>query len=207
MVPAIAPKAAQGKETRAMVGRAGFKGKWMLVLVCMAILGGCDWTVAADAPVAPPRVNGLVEQPTLTAALNRLAEYTKLRRALRDTGIAPRLSGRQAITLLAPRDNGFAQLDAEAQVALFAPANRPALTIALNNLILPRVVRADELRTMIDDGGGSTSLTALGGAAIHFTRDGDQLIATWPNGSRATMGTQEASAGNGIFYVIDHWPG
>lgn len=190
-----------------MAGHALIARKTIVLLVLAATVSGCDWAADVDAPVAAPRVTATVEQPTLTAAFNRLPEYGKLRQAMRDTGIAPRLSARQPITLLAPRDNAFARLGIEAQAALFAPANRPALTAALNNLMLPRIVRADELRTLIDDGGGSTNLTTIGGAAINFTRDGDQLIATWPNGSRATLGTQEASAANGIFYVIDHWPG
>lgn len=178
-----------------------------LAMTLAMLLSGCGPAADPAATAGPPRIAGTIEQPTVTAALRRLAEFTKLRRAMAATGVAPRLAAREPLTLLAPRDNAFAQLGSEAQAALFAPANSAALTVQLRNLILPRTVRAEEIKTMIDEGGGVARLTAMGGATISFTREGDQLVATWPNGGRATMGTQEASAGNGVFYVIDHWPG
>lgn len=173
-------------------------------------LTGCGKAEPATGPAATAgalRVTGQVEQPTVAAALRRLAEYTKLRQAMADSGVGQRLAAREPLTLLAPRDNAFQQLDPAGQTALFDPVNRPALTLQLRNLIIPRALRAEELRTLIEEGGGTAQIATLGGASISFSREGEQLVATWPNGGRATMGTQEASAGNGVFYVIDHWPG
>ena len=173
-------------------------------------LTGCGEAEPATMPTlaeGAPRISGQVEQATVAAALRRLAEYTKLRRAMTATGVGDRLEAPSPLTLLAPRDNAFQQLDPTAQAALFDTANSAALTLQLRNLIIPKSLRAEEIRTLIDEGGGTAQVTTLGGAKISFTREGEQLVAIWPNGGRATMGTQEASAANGVFYVIDHWPG
>lgn len=183
---------------------------WLTIGLTLLLAGCGDSKPSAEVPLAEdgtPRLTAPVEQPTVAAALRRLAEFTKLRGAMAATGVAPRLAARDPLMLLAPRDNAFQQLGPEAQAALFAPANQAALTAQLRNLIVARPVRAEELKTLIDEGGGSAQLRTIGGATISFTREGEQLVATWPNGARATMGTQEASAGNGVFYVIDHWPG
>ena len=182
-------------------------GGSVLLILALAACGNGDQAAAPVTPQGPPRVIGTVEQPTITIALRRLAEFTKLRRAMTITGVGQRLSAREPLTLLAPRDNAFQQLDPTAQAALFETANGAALRQQLRNLIIPRTLRAEEIRTLIDEGGGTAQVVTLGGASISFTREGEQLVATWPNGGRATMGTQEASAGNGVFYVIDHWPG
>ncbi|QJQ31647.1 fasciclin domain-containing protein [Sphingomonas lacunae] len=179
-------------------------------LALMVALTGCDETEQATTPTGTQgvsRITGQVEQPTVAAALRRLAEFTKLRRALAATGVAPRLAASEPLTLLAPRDNAFQQIGPEAEAALFDSANRPALTQHLRNLIIARALRAEEIRTLIEEGGGTAQIATIGGASISFSREGDQLVATWPNGGRATMGTQGAIAGNGVFYVIDHWPG
>jgi len=182
-------------------------GGSVLLILALAACGNGDQAAAPVTPQGPPRVIGTVEQPTITIALRRLAEFTKLRRAMTITGVGQRLSAREPLTLLAPRDNAFQQLDPTAQAALFETANSAALRLQLRNLIIPKTLRAEEIRTLIDEGGGTAQVVTLGGASISFTREGEQLVAAWPNGGRATLGTQEASAGNGVFYVIDHWPG
>lgn len=191
----------------ALIRRKFTRGSMLAALLMLAACGSPEPTAGPAGGNGPPRIGGSVEQPTVAAALRRLAEFTKLRRALTATGVAPRLAAREPLTLLAPRDNAFVRLGPEAQAALFDPANRAALTVGLRNLLIARAVRGEELKTLIDEGGGTAQLTTIGGASISFTREGEQLVATWPNGTRATMGTQEASAGNGVFYVIDQWPG
>lgn len=193
----------------ALIRRKSRYVAWMLLPIPLALAGCGDAEPEAVQETADGAMRTMapVEQPSVGIALRRLAEFTKLRRALAATGVAPRLTAREPLTLLAPRDNAIVQLGPEGQAALFDPANLAALTAQLRNMIIARSVRAEELKTLIDEGGGTARLASISGATISFTREGDQLVATWPNGARATMGTQEVSTGNGVFYVIDHWPG
>ncbi len=121
------------------------------------------------------------------------------------TGMGEELARLPAATLLAPRDTAFAQLGADARAAMLAPGNRPALTAALRGLVVPRMLRADELRTQIDLAGGSLALATLAGPPVTFTRDGDMLIVTTATGARATMGTQEITTRRAVIYVLDRW--
>lgn len=176
-------------------------GLWAALLVA-----GCQ--PAAVAPVDPdaPPSHVTAPQPrNVVAAVERLREFSHLRRALAQTGLAPALSRRPAVTLLAPRDTAFAQLGPERMQIMFDPANRPALNGLMRQLMIPRILRADELRQLIDAGGGSVVIAGDGGP-LTFTRQGEQLYVTAPGG-KASMGTQEMTTDNGAVYVLDHWIG
>lgn len=138
------------------------------------------------------------------AALERLDEFATLRRALTATGRDQILRTRTPVTLLAPRDTAIVQLGPERQTTLLAEPNRAALTRALDGLIIPRAIRAEELKQMIADGGGSAGVATRAGL-LTFTTDGDILIVTTPSGVRATMGSTELATGNGTIYVLDRW--
>ena len=170
----------------------------------MLLCAACTADPTPDQSAAAARRLASAEPPTVMAALNRLDEYAILRRALRETGRDRLLRTTTPVTLLAPRDTAMVQLGPERQAAMFGEANRPALARALDGLIVPRAIRADELRQLIADGGGSTILTTRAGP-LTVTRDGDLLIVTAPSGARATMGSAEIATGNGMVYVLDRW--
>lgn len=172
----------------------------------MLIVAGCQQApVARVDPNAPPSHVAAPQPRNVVAAIERLREFSQLRRALTDTGLAPALARRPTVTLLAPRDTAFAQLGPEWMQARMDPANRPAMVNALRQLTIPRILRADELRHMIDAGGGSTVIPGDNGP-LTFTRQGDELYVTAPGG-KASMGTQEITTDNGAVYVLDHWIG
>ena len=152
---------------------------------------------------APARAES---QPSIPATLAQLPEFSLLRRALTDSDRQAVLRGAGPFTLLAPRDTAFAQLSPDQRDALFAPQNRAALTRAIDQLILPVALRGPELRRMIADGGGSVTIASRAGP-LSFSLSGEELVVTTPSGAKATMGTQETGASNGMFYVLDHWLG
>jgi uncharacterized surface protein with fasciclin (FAS1) repeats len=176
------------------------------VALCCA-LAACAPDPAAVAPVEPrPRIAPATEPPTVIAAISRVSEFAWLRRALTETGRIDALRTRQPVTLLAARDTAFARLGPDARAAAFDPANRAELARTIDLAIIPRAVRAEELRTLISDGGGSATLASRGGPLL-FTLDGPLLVVTAPNGASASMGTQEIATGNGSVYVLDRWLG
>jgi hypothetical protein len=76
----------------------------------------------------------------------------------------------------------------------------------MDQLILPVALRGAELRRMIADGGGSVTIPSRAGP-LSFSLSGEELVVTTASGAKATMGTQETGASNGLLYVLDHWLG
>ena len=175
-----------------------------LLATALLCTSACSREPTAEETAAETRRLASAEPPTVMAALERLDEFSMLRRALTATGRDRMLRIRTPVTLLAPRDTAIVQLGPERQAALLAEPNRDALARALDGLIIPRAIRAEELKQMIADGGGSASIATRAGS-LSFTTDGDILIVTAPSGVRATMGSTELATGNGTLYVLDRW--
>ncbi len=206
MMFAIAPMRGDTRARARIVPRASAVPRALLPLAACALLLPAACSSRPDeAPPANPRALASSEPATLLAALAPLGEYATLRRIVALTGHEPLLAGRQGYTLLAPRDTAFVQLDPERRLALEAPANRAALTRAVDALLVPRILRADELRRLIALGGGSLTLPTRAGSLVVTQGQGGVLIVTTPSGTTATIGSTELATGNGTLYVLDRW--
>ena len=181
---------------------------WHSALLGGALLALCACAMPGDDTAdAPGRPHESVERKTIIASLNRLPEFGHVLRGLRASTLGSTLDQPGNFTLLAPRDAAFAELPPAQRDALFLPAAAPQFAASLRGQIIPRMLRAEELRTLISAGGGSASLTTLAGTTLRFSEAGQMLIVTAPGGATATMGTQEISSGNGTIFVLDHWIG
>ncbi len=176
----------------------------------MAALIAC-LTACSDAPeeaVAANRPAGsAAEAADVVAAITRLPEFSQVTLMLEATGVGAELAQAPAVTLLAARDTALAELPSHTVPALLAPAYGTALRDQLRAMALPRLLTAGELRTEIDAAGGTLTIASIGGPSLSFSRDGDMLMVTAPNGARASMGSAEIGAGNGAVYVLDGWIG
>lgn len=156
-------------------------------------------------PVADTRTpTSAVESPTVAAAVVRLPEFDKMQAMFERAGLMAHLSDKKAtFTLLLPRDSALAQLAPEQRRAL-VEGDGGALAPLLKGLIIARTISAEELRTRIDQGGGSFVMPTEAGHNVTITRDGQMLIVTTPSG-KASMGTEAMMTENGAIYVLDHW--
>lgn len=176
----------------------------LLALAAPLAVAGCD-----DAP--PPATTSPDQGPTaavtpasVAAVSGQLPEFSKIRIMLDRAGLLPALSQKKAtFTLLLPRDTALAQLTPELRQALLQ-ADPGLLTPILKGFVLDRTITADELRTRIDQGGGSFVLPTQAGHSVTFTRDGAMLLVTTPSGI-ASMGSEAISTDNGVVYVLDRW--
>jgi uncharacterized surface protein with fasciclin (FAS1) repeats len=171
----------------------------LLTAACSAAPDPAAQTAAERGPVVA------AEPANVLALVARYPELATMTRALRNSGVAAQIANQRGVTLLAPRDSAFAQLPAGSQAALFAPAYRPALTTAMQALVIPRLWRADELRTQIDAAGGALTVPTLSGQNVSVTHQGEQLIVTTAAGLRATMGTVAVPSRSGVVYILDKW--
>lgn len=177
----------------------GIKGG---VLALALMLGACAGDEGAGDGEAAGERHAAVEPASAADAIARLPEFSLLRQAITLTGRG-QLIGRGAnVTLLAPRDTAFARLGAEGKAALMAEPARGRLARIVDLHIIPRAIRAEELRQLIRDGGGSTQIASRAGP-LTFTDNGAVLTVTAPDGSRATLGTAETSASGSTVYVLD----
>lgn len=177
----------------------GIKGG---VLALALLLGACAGEEgAADSEAAGER-RAAVEPASAADAIARLPEFSLLRQAVTLTGRGQLIGPGANVTLLAPRDTAFARLGAQGKAALMAEPARGRLARIVDLHIIPRALRAEELRLLIRDGGGSTAIASRAGP-LTFTTDGATLIVTAPDGSRATLGTAETSASGSTVYVLD----
>lgn len=171
-------------------------------LALALLLGACAGEEgAADGEAAGER-RAAVEPASAADAIARLPEFAMLRQAITLTGRGQLIGRGTNVTLLAPRDTAFARLGAEGKAALMAEPARGRLARIVDLHIIPRALRAEELRLLIRDGGGSTAIASRAGP-LTFTADGATLIVTAPDGSRATLGTAETSASGSTVYVLD----
>lgn len=180
---------------------------WHRVLPLTVIAGLCLSACQDDPPAPAPDTRtptSAAEPASMAAALARLSEFSKMRTMFERAGLTAVLSDKKTtMTLLVPRDTALAQLAPELRNAL-VNGDGAALTPLLKGLMIPRIVTADELRTRIDQGGGSYAMPTLAGHNVTITRDGAMLIVTTPTG-KASMGTEALMTDNGAIYVLDHW--
>lgn len=177
-------------------------GAMMLAVPLAVLLGACAPEEGAGEADAAGQRRAAVEPASAGEAIARLTEFSLLRQAIELTGRGQYLGRGTTVTLLAPRDTAFAQLGAGGKAALMAEPARGRLARIVDLHIVPRAVRAEELRQLIRDGGGSAVIASRAGP-LTFADDGTMLSVTAPDGSRATIGTAETSASGSTVYVLD----
>ena len=179
-----------------------------MLFAASAALAGCSSEPQAQAPGAGRTQDGTPRIANNSIdAIAALPEFARLRAMLRMSGLEQPWRAMPAATLLAPRDTAFARLTPPQRAALADPANADAVRAALRGMMLPRLLRAAELRQMIDDAGGTLPLNAVDGSTLTFTRAGDRLIVTNAAGASASMASADIEARRGAVYVLDGWIG
>ena len=171
-------------------------------LALALLLGGCAAEEDGGEAEAAGERRPAVEPASAADAIARLPEFATMRQAIALTGRGQLLGQGASVTLLAPRDTAFARLGAGGKAALMAEPARGRLARIVDLHIVARAIRAEELRLLIRDGGGSTQIASRAGP-LTFTADGATLIVTAPDGSRATLGTAETPASGSSVYVLD----
>lgn len=177
-------------------------GTIALALLLPLLLGACSSEDGAGDTAEAGQRRAAVEPASAADAITRLPEFSIMRQAVTLTGRGQLIGRGATITLLAPRDTAFAQLGSEGKAALLAEPARGRLARIVDLHIIPRALRAEELRQLIRDGGGSTVIASRAGP-LTFTSDDATMVVTAPDGSRATIGMTEISASGSTVYVLD----
>lgn len=134
---------------------------------------------------------------SVPAALAEAEGMTTVAGALKDTGVRSVLEGKGSYTLLAPGNEAFARLG-EAGKSLTGAQDHAALAALLKAHLMPGYVTPRDIGAAIDASkDGRVTMATLGGEELTFTRAGEAITVTAPDGAKASLsGTPVAGGGS-----------
>ena len=139
---------------------------------------------------------------TLNQAIAGHRELGTVSEALSVAQLNEVFDGACSYTVLAPTDAAFDALGADAE-QLLSFEERPVLIGLLREHVLPGHVTPTAILAAIEAGGGSATMTTVGGGAVRFTLDGETIVTTHSNGASARFTGEAAESGNGVVVPID----
>lgn len=167
--------------------------------VALFVLSGCGETSTADAPEAAAESSNA----TLAGAISGAAGLSTVSSALKGSGLAAVFDGAAPYTVLAPTDDAFGALG-EAGATLKTPENSAAMAAILREHILPGVVTVADIETAVTNAKGEpVKMKTMAGGELSFSRTGEDLTVTAPDGSSAKLDGKPLSATNGVVIPID----
>lgn len=140
---------------------------------------------------------------TLAAALGDAPGLTAMSSALKSTGLASVFDGSAPYTILAPDDDAFGALGT-AGTDLQQPENSAAMAAILRDHILPGFLTVADIDAALKASGGKpVTMKTMGDTEVSFSREGDAMIVSTPDGARAKVDGAGLSASNGVVIPLD----
>lgn len=129
--------------------------------------------------------------------------HSTLVTAIQAAGLVEALSETGPFTVFAPTDEAFGKLPAGTVETLVKPENKGQLTTVLAYHAVDGEVTASQLIEQINAGGGSATITTLGGDSLTATLDGDKVVITDAKGGKSTVTMADVKTTNGVIHVTD----
>ena len=158
--------------------------------------------VARPAPV-PVDTSRVESEATIAATVAATPGLHTLATELRTAELDPLLAGDGPYTVFAPSDTAFARLSPGIANDLLAPENRAALVAVLRYHVVPGTMTTEQLTARIRAGGGSTTLTTLGGQPLTATMTGDVITLTSVTGNRSYVEDADVAQANGVIHIVN----
>ena len=151
---------------------------------------------AAPAPAAPA-------EGTIAAAVLANADLSSLEAALVSADLTTTLGGAGPFTVFAPTNAAFDLIPAATRTQLMDPANRASLTKLLTFHVVPGNITSAQLREQIAAGGGTANLQTVAGQTLRATLEGEQIVLTGENNSKAYIASADMAQSNGTVHVVN----
>lgn len=120
------------------------------------------------------------------------------------SGVGAELEDNGPFTAFFATNEAFNKMDAERLSELLTADNKEELeSIAKFGLVQGNMTAAD-LAKAIADGGGSASLTTLGGGTIKATMEGDTIVLEDGAGNKANVTKADVTSTNGTIHIVDN---
>ena len=139
---------------------------------------------------------------TVAAIVGERSDLSILSDELSDSGLSAIFDGQASYTVLAPLDTAFEGM--EGGTELLSDETKGALVAAiLREHIVPGALSPDAIREAIADNGGPVTVRSFGEGDLNFALEGDKIVVTGPNGTKATMAGGALVGSNGVVIPID----
>ena len=152
-----------------------------------------------------PMVGGAAMFPTKNIVENALNsnDHTTLVAAVKAAGLVDTLEGPGPFTVFAPTNEAFDKLPAGTVDNLLKPENLDMLKKVLTYHVVAGRISTQDLKKMIQDGGGKATLTTVqGGMLWAWMKDGKFMI-TDEKGNMAAITIPNVYQSNGVIQVVD----
>lgn len=165
----------------------------MALAACNPAADGGNGEAATAAPQPSSR--------TLAASLKADGELDSLEGAVTGSGLEGVLEGVGPYTVLAPTDQAFrSQGDGD----LSDPALKAQSAALVRAHVLPGVLTRRDILAAIDRGGsGKVEVRTMADGLLTFSREGEAVVVTAPDGARARLTGDETLASNGVLQPVD----
>lgn len=139
---------------------------------------------------------------TVAAIVGERSDLSILSDELSDSGLSAIFDGQASYTVLAPLDTAFEGMEGGAE--LLSDETKGALVAAiLREHMVPGALSPEAIREAIADNGGPVTVRSFGEGDLNFALEGDKIVVTGPNGTKATMAGGALVGSNGVVIPID----
>lgn len=148
-----------------------------------------------DAAAAPEPSSS-----NLAATLKGNGDLDSMEAAVSAAGLETVLTGVGPYTVFAPVDEAF-----ESAGGALTGADLKAQNAALVRAhIVPGVLTRQDLAAALDRGGpDGVEMRTMAGDLLTFSREGETIVVTAPDGSKARLSGEQAVASNGVIQPVD----
>lgn len=169
---------------------------WALAPLMALVLSACgdrEGAVTADAATAP-------SSKTLSAEIGDQADLDTLDGVVKAAGLSEVLEGKGPYTVFAPTNSALDALTA----SLSGDAQKAQSAALLRAHIVPgALTRADILAALSQGGDDGVQMRTMADGLLTFTREGDDVLVTAPDGAAARLIDHETLAANGVLQPVD----
>lgn len=174
--------------------------KLMILLFAGTLFCGASTSFAEKDPM----VGGAAMYPTKNIVENAVnsKDHTTLVAAVKAAGLVGTLEGAGPFTVFAPTNEAFDKLPAGTVDNLLKPENVDQLKKVLTYHVVAGRITTQDLKKMIQEGGGKAKLTTVeGGTLTAWMKDGKYML-TDDKGGMAVISIPNVYQSNGVIQVI-----
>ncbi len=158
-----------------------------------------ETSMPADEPTGTtPATDG-----TIVEVAQGNPDFSTLVAAVTSADLGATLSGTGPFTVFAPTNAAFEKIPEATRTSLMAPAGKEDLSGILTYHVVAGRTSAADLTRMIEEGGGSATLTTVNGATLTARANGGTVTLTDAQGGTSTVTATDVAASNGVIHVID----
>ena len=175
-------------------------------LAAATMLAGCNaGGEEGDNALAGGNAAAVTEpgRETVAAALAGDGDLARLGEIVRNAGFDTLLGGTGPYTVFAPGDDAVAALGDARTNGLKGEAMRPQAIALLRAHIVPGVVTRRDIEAALQQRGSRpVTMGTMSGSPLTFSREGDAIVVTGLDGTRARL-VEETLASNGAIQRVD----